>query len=373
MMSELRGVSSNDVAHLEHARALARRGWGRVHPNPLVGCVIVKDDHVVGEGYHELFGGPHAEIIALEEAKDRAEGATAYVTLEPCRHHGKTPPCARALVEAGISRVVFGARDPGAKSGGGAGLLRDGDVDVHGPTWSDQVGRAEHPAFFHAATHDTPYVAVKLAVSLDSSIAARPGERTQITGPEAGCEVHRLRTGFAAVMIGAGTLRIDNPRLTARTKAVDQSGVRRILLVPDASISSDAAIFEEADESPVHVFVRRGTSEVALERLEKAGAEINPVKTSPAGLDLDDVLRVCSDLGLHSILCEGGAKLANALLQERLVNRLYLFVAPTTLGSDGVPAFMENARDLIWSDFEPAFPPELHGRDTLIVLDRQEG
>lgn len=372
-MSELTGVSSNDLVHLEYARKLARRGWGQVHPNPLVGSVIVKDDHIVGEGYHEVFGGPHAEIIALEEAKGRAEGATAYVTLEPCGHHGKTPPCARALVEAGVSRVVFGARDPGAKSSGGASVLRDGEVDVLGPVWSDRVGRAENPAFFHAATHDSPYVALKLAVSLDSSIAARPGERTQITGPEAGCEVHRLRSGFDAVMVGAGTLRSDNPRLTVRSSAVGQSNLRRILLVPDASISHDAAIFEDSDHNPVHVFVRRGTSRVALERLEKAGVDINPVKSSEAGLDLDNVLKVCSDLGLHSILCEGGAKLANALLQERLVHRLYLFVAPTTLGAEGVPAFGENSRDLIWSDFEPAFPPELHGRDTLIVLDRQEG
>ena len=372
-MSELRGVSSNDVAYLEHARTLARRGWGQVHPNPLVGCVIVKDDHVVGEGYHKAFGGPHAEIIALEEARGRSKGATAYVTLEPCGHHGKTPPCARALVEAGISRVVFGARDPGVKSSGGASLLRDGDVDVLGPSWSDQVGRAENPAFFHAAIHDSPYVALKLAVTLDSAIAARPGERTQITGPEANCEVHRLRTGFDAVMVGAGTLRIDNPRLTARTAAVGQGNLRRILLVPDASISNDAAIFEDSDRNPIHLFVRQDASRVAMERLEKMGAHISPVGSSAAGLDLDDVLKVCSDLGLHSILCEGGAKLANVLLQERRVHRLYLFVAPTTFGSDGVPAFGERARDLVWNDFEPAFPPELHGRDTLIVLDRQGG
>ena len=365
-------ISSQDAMHLERACHLGRKGWGHVHPNPLVGCVIVSGDDTVGEGYHAVFGGPHAEIAALEQAKHRAEGATAYVSLEPCRHQGKTPPCAGALLGAGIKRVVFGARDPGAESGGGAEVLRAGGVEVVGPVWSDRTGRAENPAFFHTSQRETPFVALKLAMSMDGRIAARAGERTRVTGGEAEHESHRLRSGFDAIMVGAGTVRADNPRLTPRL--VSQAGEmpRRILLDAAATMPSDAAIFEDCELAPVHIFVAAEVSEAAMERREEAGAHVHPVPESKKGLDLDAVLAVCWDLGIHSILCEGGAQLAGSLLREGLVQRLYLFVAPTTYGSEGVDAFLSDAGGLDWDDFEPVGPPELFGRDTLMVLDRQE-
>lgn len=365
-------LSAEEVAHLERARALGRRGWGRVHPNPLVGCVIIRDGRTVGEGYHEVFGGPHAEIAALEQARGEARGATAYISLEPCNHHGKTPPCSQALLDAGVRRVVFGARDPDPEAAGGADAMRQGGIEVVGPVWSEREGRAENPAFFHAATRASPFVALKLAMSLDARIAVRKGERTQITGPEAEREVHRLRSGFEAIMVGAGTARVDDPRLTPRLAPTYRSAPGRIILDSDASVPSDAAVFDDLGEAPIHVFVRTEAPESAIERLEEAGAHVHPVRRGEDGLSLDDVLEVSWDIGIRSILCEGGSRLGAELLRERRVHRLYLFVAPITLGAAGVPAFPDDAQTLDWAEFEPALPPELHGRDVLMVLDRQQ-
>lgn len=343
-----------------------------MHPNPLVGCVIVRDGEVVGEGYHAAFGGPHAEIAALEAATLRAEGATVYVSLEPCRHQGQTPPCTDALLQAGVSRVVFGACEPSPEAGGGAEVLRAGGVEVAGPAFSDRAGRSENPAHYHLALHETPYVALKLAMSLDGRIAARPEQRTRVTGDEAERESHRLRTGFDAVMVGAGTVRADDPRLTPRLVPQGRAMPARVLLDADGSVPSSAAVFEDTDLAPVHVFVASEVSEGAMERLEAAGAHVHPVPAEGTRLDLDAVLLACREIGLRSILCEGGAQLAGSLLRAGHVQRLYLFVAPKSFGAEGVPAFLDDAGTLSWEDFEPAMAPGLFGRDTLMVLDRQD-
>jgi len=251
-------------------------------------------------------------------------------------------------------------------------VLRAGGVEVVGPVWSDRIARAENPAFFHTAQRATPFVALKLAMSMDGRIAARAGERTRVTGAEAERESHRLRSGFDAVMVGAGTVRADDPRLTPRLVSQVGEMPRRILLDATATMPLDAAIFEDCQRAPVHIFVAAEVSEAAMERLEEAGAHVHPVLESKNGLDLGAVLAVCWNLGIHSILCEGGARLAASLLGEELVQRLYLFVAPTTYGSEGVDAFLADAGDLDWEAFEPVGPPQLLGRDTLMVLDRQE-
>ncbi|MBM4184771.1 MAG: bifunctional diaminohydroxyphosphoribosylaminopyrimidine deaminase/5-amino-6-(5-phosphoribosylamino)uracil reductase RibD [Gemmatimonadetes bacterium] len=372
-MSKSDELSLADVAHLEWARKLGRRGWGHVHPNPLVGCVIVNGNRTVGEGWHRAFGGPHAEIVALEEALTQARGGTVYVSLEPCNHHGKTPPCAQALLAAGVRRVVFGARDPGSESGGGADNLRAGGVEVIGPVWSEGVGRAENPAFFHTARHASPFIALKLAMTLDARIAARAGERTRVTGLEAEREVHRLRTGFDAILVGAGTVRADDPRLTVRLVPTGREAPRRLVLDPDVTMPRGAAIFQDHATVPVHVFVREDVAEAQIERLEKAGAHVHPVGRAERGLDLDAVTAICWDVGVRSILCEGGSRLADTLLRERRAHRLYMFVAPDTYGAEGVAAFPPDAGSLRWDDFAPAHAPEQHGRDTLITLDRAEG
>lgn len=366
-------LTREDVAHLEWARTLARGGWGRVHPNPLVGCVIVRDGRLVGQGYHEEFGGPHAEIVALGEARSSAEGATAFVSLEPCNHEGKTPPCADALVRAGVSRVIYGVAEPGKREGGGADALRRSGIEVVGPVWGEQVGRAENPAFFHTHTHKTPYVALKLAMSLDGRIAGAPGERTRISGPEAEREVHRLRTGFDGVMVGSGTVRADDPRLTVREVSRGRTPVRRLILDARGELQANAALFDDIADAPVHVFTRQDVDEGDIERLESAGAQLHPVPHDQNGLELGAVLSVAWEIGVESILCEGGARLAASLLREDRVQRVYCMISPITLGSQGVAAFSEEAESLDWSRFSPALAPETHGRDTLIVLDREGG
>ena len=373
MAMDQEALNPEDLAHLEWARTLARRGWGRVHPNPLVGCVIVRDGRLVGQGYHREFGGPHAEIVALEEARSGAKGATVFVSLEPCNHDGKTPPCADALVRAGVSRVIYGVAEPGAHEGGGADTLRRAGVEVVGPVWGAQVGRSENPVFFHTHTHETPYVALKLAMSLDGRIASAPGERTRISGPEAEKEVHRLRTGFDGLLVGSGTVRADDPRLTVRMVPSGRTPLRRLILDARGELPATAALFEDVADAPVHVFTRQDVGESDIERLESAGAQVHPVPHDKEGLDLGAVLSVAREIGIESILCEGGAGLARSLLREGRVQRLYLIVAPITLGAQGVAAFSEHAETLDWSSFSPAVAPQTLGRDTLIVLDKEEG
>ena len=364
-------LSREDLAYLDWARKIARRGWGRVHPNPLVGCVLVLNNQIVGEGYHREFGGPHAEIIALEAAKSKAEGATAYVSLEPCNHEGKTPPCSQALVQAGIARVVYGVAEPGIKEGGGKDMLSQGGVEVIGPIWDSIIGRIENPSFFHSQTHGTPYIALKLALSLDGYIGIGGGVRTQITGVDAQREVHRLRTGFDAILIGTETLRVDNPRLTVRMAPRGRRPVRRLVLDARAELPSDAEIFDDVELNPLHIFTHQDASESEITRLELLGAHVHSVPRTNRGLDLESIMGVVQELGVQSVLCEGGAKLANSLIRKDLVQRLYLFIAPKTLGVGGIAAFSDGEETLKWEDFLPSLPPEMHGRDTLIVLDRK--
>ena len=364
-------LSREDLAYLDWARKIARRGWGRVHPNPLVGCVLVLNNQIVGEGYHREFGGPHAEIIALEDAKSKAEGATAYVSLEPCNHEGKTPPCSQALVQAGVARVVYGVAEPGINEGGGKDMLSRGGVEVIGPVWDSIAGQMENPSFFHSQTHGTPYIALKLALSLDGYIGIRGGVRTRITGVDAEREVHRLRTGFDAILIGTETMRVDNPRLTVRMASLGRRPVRRLVLDARAELPSDAAIFDDVELNPLHIFTHQDLSESEVTRLELLGAHVHSVPRTNRGLDLESIMGVVQELGVQSVLCEGGAKLANSLIRKDLVQRLYLFIAPKTLGVGGIAAFSDGEETLKWEDFLPSLPPEMHGRDTLIVLDRK--
>jgi len=371
-MTDSETLTAQEELYLERAKALAQQGWGMVQPNPMVGCVLVREDTVVGEGHHEVFGGPHAEIVALEIARSRADGATAYVSLEPCDHEGKTPPCSQALIQAGVRRVVFGAPDPTADAAGGAQTLREAGVEVVGPVWTPEEGRAQNPAFFHNARRQAPYVALKLAMTLDGRIAAGPGESTRITGVDAEREVHQLRRGYDAVLVGGETARTDDPRLTVRLVPPGLRPPRRMVLDSKAQLSTQSTLFQETG-SPLHVFTRRDVSEADLERLEEAGAHVHPIPHAPGGLDLASVMDVCWGMGVRSILCEGGGRLAGSLLRTGLAQRLYLFIAPSALGEKGVPAFPGDAQGLPWRDFHPVGSPQHLGRDTLLVFDRWEG
>ena len=358
---------SDDARWMARALELAGRGWGRVAPNPLVGAVIVREGELVGEGWHAEYGHPHAEVEALRAAGEAARGATAFMTLEPCSHHGKTPPCTDALLAAGIRRVVFAAADPNPRAAGGGGVLRAAGVEVEGGVLADEA-RDQNAPFFHAhspAGAERPFVALKLALTLDGRIADHAGSSVWITGEEARAEVHRLRAGFDAVAVGSGTALADDPKLTARGALEPRVAPVRVVFDRALRLPLESALVTTAREVPVTVVA--GT---VLPAEHAAALETRGVRVLRAG-DVHDGLRALREAGIGSLLVEGGATLASEMLRARVVDRLYLFYAPLLLGPGGLGAFagVENAaigdahrwRRLHTRSFGP---------DTLITLAR---
>ncbi len=316
-------------------------------------------------------GGPHAEVNAIRSAGESARGATAYVTLEPCSHHGQTPPCSEALLEAGVTRVVFGAPDPGEETGGGGELLASAGVEVVGPQPDVRPFHDVDPVFFYTSMYGRPYLALKLAVSLDGRIAARPGERTALTGDEANREVHRLRSGFDAAMVGGETARIDNPMLTVRYGLDPRIPPTSIVLDPSAALSPDTALFDKESRAPVLIFVGEDAPSERIDALKNVGAQVEVVPKADGGVSLETVLERCWSLGLRSVFCEGGGRLATALSREGWAQRFYLFQAPVTLGSQGVLAFPSGdstPEGLGWSS---KGEPIQFGPDVLLTYDRE--
>ncbi len=361
-----------DRDFLRRAITIGRNGWGRVHPNPMVGCVLVKGGEVVAEGWHEEVGGLHAEVHALARAGDTAKGSTAYVSLEPCNHHGRTPPCSKALLEGGIARVVYGAGDPGAESGGGHATLERSGLEVVGPVLSPDEARAENPSFFFNQERSATYLAVKLAQTFDGRIASNPGERTSITGREARRETHRLRAGFDAVMVGSTTVLVDDPLLTVREDVPLRVQPVRIILDSDAEVPASASIFRDVSEAPVIVFSSEEASDEAVRGLEEAGAAVYRLPRAGKGLSLRAALTVCWDKGIRSVFCEGGGELASTLIGEGWARRLYLFVAPFVLGEGAVPAFPGLVSNELWNAWQPVEPARHFGKDVLLTFDRAD-
>ncbi len=393
--------AGRDRAYLERAVLLGRRGWGQVHPNPLVGCVLVRpgregaEDRVVGEGWHRSWGGPHAEVEALAAARAAGEdprGTTAYVSLEPCNHQGKTPPCTMALRSAGVARVVFGATDPGVHSGGGGAALREEGIEVTGPLFTPVEARRENPAFFHAfgPERGRPWVVLKLALSADGFIAARPGERTPISGPEAQERVHHLRAGVDAVLVGGRTALVDDPLLTVRGTTRPRVPPLRVVLDPDGTLPADARLLHEG-EGDVVLFVGEevpgpgpvgaGSHTVRVERLPvdrspPAPADApalghDPVSGTVPRFDLGAVLGRLRALGVTALLCEGGGALASSLLRGELVDRLVLVQSERTLGPGGVPGLPDGvSTPLSGGAWTPVEEPMLLGPDRWRAWDR---
>jgi diaminohydroxyphosphoribosylaminopyrimidine deaminase / 5-amino-6-(5-phosphoribosylamino)uracil reductase len=353
---------------MRRALELARRGRAGTHPNPMVGAVIVHGGSVIGEGWHAEYGGPHAEVEAIRAAGDAARGATLYVTLEPCAHHGKTPPCTDALLAAGVSRVVFAAEDPTVEAGGGAAVLRAAGVDVTGGVERD-AARSLNIAFFRLHERGAPYVALKLAISLDGRIAAAPGRRTDITGSAAREETHRLRAAHDAILVGAGTVRADDPLLTVRGVARPGPGPPRqpvrVVLDTRATLDPASRLAATARETPTWVVCGEDAEERRTGRLEAAGVRVVRAPVRGALLDLRAVLAQLAAEGLRAIFVEGGAAVATGLLAAGLADRLYLFVAPSFLGHGGVPAF---ALDRPLTGWRHA-AADRHGADLLLTLD----
>jgi diaminohydroxyphosphoribosylaminopyrimidine deaminase / 5-amino-6-(5-phosphoribosylamino)uracil reductase len=308
------------------ALSLAARNLGQTWPNPAVGCVIVDQaGHVVGRGFTQRDGRPHAETEALKMAGARAKGATAYVTLEPCSHHGKTPPCAEALVAAGVKRCVAAIEDPDPRvSGRGLATLRDAGIAVETGVLADRA-RDLNAGFLTRVTKGRPLVALKLATSLDGRIATRAGESRWITGEEARAYGHRLRATHDAIAVGSGTVLADDPELTCRIPGLEHRSPVRLVFDRRGRIPVTAKVLTEVP--PTWIIGEQA-------RAVKNAAQFIEIAQNT---ELANVLTKLSDAGLTRILVEGGATLATAFLMAGLVDRLYWFRAPMTIGGDGLP------------------------------------
>lgn len=357
-------TADDHAAYMRRALDLARRGWGRVHPNPMVGAVIVSDGSVVGEGWHEEYGGAHAEINALREAGGAARGATLYVTLEPCAHHGKTPPCVDAIIASGVARVVYAVADPNTRARGGAERLRAAGIDIIGEVEAADA-RALNAQFFHLHEADSPYVALKFAMSLDAGIAKAPGVQTQLTGPAAITAMHRLRSGYDAVLIGIGTALTDDPLLTVREAPVRKPPVR-VIADTNARLPLTSQLVQTVSEAPVWVLCAEDAPQDRVVALSAAGVRVLRVPRDRDHIDLEQGIRTLGEEGVQAIFAEGGAELAGALLRLDLVQRLYIFLAPLFLGPGAVPAFgLGQPQRERWQ----ATSTEWLGSDVLVTMD----
>jgi len=330
---------NDDLLHMRAALALARRGLGNAWPNPAVGCVLVKDGRVIGRGWTQPGGRPHAETEALRRAGDAARGATAYVTLEPCSHHGRTPPCCEALAGAGIARVVMAMRDPDPRvNGRGLAMLRSAGIVVEEGLLEAEA-RALNAGFFRRIQAGMPVVTLKLASTLDGRIATASGESRWITGEAARREVHALRARHDAILVGSGTVLADDPDLTCRIPGMERVPMLRV--VADARLRTPEAsrLVQGAELAPVLIITAPGHPPAAQAPFIAAGADIVTVPAHAAGgLDLPSLLRALGRRGVTRVLAEGGAGLAAALLRQGLVDRLVWFHAPAVMGGDGHPA-----------------------------------
>lgn len=327
-------TQASDIRFMTLALALGRRGMGQVWPNPAVGCVIVKDGVIVGRGATQRGGRPHAERIALNQAEGDARGATAYVTLEPCAHTGKTPPCAEALVAAGIARVVVATGDPDPRvAGQGLAKLREAGIQVDIGIMRREAD-ADHAGFFKRVTAGRPSVTLKLASSLDGRIATASGESRWITGLQSRRAVHALRARHDAVLIGAGTARSDDPMLDVRDLGEVRQPVR-VIMSRDLHLPMNSRLAQTARQQPV--WLCHGP-DARTHDWQKIGAETIACDMSGNRIDPVSVLRALAARGITRVLCEGGGYLAAALLQAKLVDELVVFEAGVALGADGLPS-----------------------------------
>lgn len=331
-----------DAFYMARALELARKGVYSTHPNPRVGCVIVRDGTIVGEGWHVRAGEPHAEVHALRHAGDKARGATAYVTLEPCSHHGRTPPCADALLEAGVSRVVAAMQDPNPDVGG-RGLLRlmNAGVNVQSGVLQSEA-RAINKGFLKRMEHGLPYVRVKMAMSLDGRTAMASGESKWITGPEARSAVQRLRAQSSVVLTGADTVLSDDARLTVRPDELGLSAELTALAVtrPPLRVLIDGRLRVPLDAP----FFKAGSALVvtcaaasARERYHAEGHDMLALPSSGGHVDLRKLLVELAARGVNDVLVEAGPKLAGAFTRLGLVDEFQIFVAGKFMGSSARP------------------------------------
>lgn len=317
------------------ALELAARATGRTSPNPLVGAVVVKDGKIVGEGYHQQAGKPHAEVIALEAAGENARHATLYVTLEPCNHYGKTPPCTEAIIKSGISTVYTATLDPNPLvSGRGIERLKEAGIDVN-VGLLEQEARDLNQFFFKFVTRGLPFVALKTAMTLDGKIATHTGDSRWITNEKSREYVHQLRNTFDALMVGIGTVLKDDPRLN--TRLPHQEDTRDpVRLIIDARLETPTTsqILQTAGRQETIFYCLSGADPSRIKEFQSMGAEVVVIRDRSGRVPLEEVLRDVAQRGLISVLMEAGSQINAYALENRLVDKVYWFIAPRICGGD---------------------------------------
>jgi diaminohydroxyphosphoribosylaminopyrimidine deaminase / 5-amino-6-(5-phosphoribosylamino)uracil reductase len=355
-----------DLWHMRRALELAVRGQGFVEPNPMVGCVVARGAEIIGEGFHRQFGGPHAEVEALRIAGDRAAGATLYVTLEPCCHHGKTPPCTQAVLASGVRRVVVAQTDPFPQvQGGGIAALRAAGLTVEVGLLDDDARRLTAP-FRKLVISGRPWIIAKWAMTLDGKIATCGGESRWISGPQSRQIVHELRGRVDAIVVGRETVVRDDPLLTARPPGPRTA--LRVVLDTRASLDSRSRMVCTARETPVLVAVGQESTPADLLRLRNAGCEVFVCEGQSHAQRLDSLLAELGRRRLTNVLVEGGGRVLGSLLDARQIDEVHVFIAPKLFGGQAAPTAVAGAGISAVCDALRLEPPEVSrsGDDTYI-------
>jgi diaminohydroxyphosphoribosylaminopyrimidine deaminase / 5-amino-6-(5-phosphoribosylamino)uracil reductase len=344
----MNNFSAADHQHMARALRLARNGMTTAHPNPRVGCVLVRDGVVVGEGWHRAAGEAHAEVNALAAAGDRAHGATAYVTLEPCRRTGRTGPCTEALVRAGVAKVIFASTDPSQREAGQPSALEQAGIDVRGGLMEAEA-RKLNEGFLMRVSQQRPFVRLKVASSLDGATAMRSGESRWITGEAARRDVQRLRSISGAIMTGVGTIVADDPFLTVRDESQVLRQPLRVVIDSRLRIPAAARVFEQPGDTLIFCAEDRGR-----ETLEERGAAVYRVDTDRGRVNLAEVMRKLAELEVNDVLVEAGPLLSGSLLAGGHVDELVIYQAPHMMGSETMGIFTTPG----WTELRHRLPLE---------------
>jgi diaminohydroxyphosphoribosylaminopyrimidine deaminase/5-amino-6-(5-phosphoribosylamino)uracil reductase len=364
-------TASTDHRYMQLALTLGRRGLGRTWPNPAVGAVVVKDGIVLGRGWTQPGGRPHAEPQALAQAGEAARGATLYVTLEPCSHHGKTPPCADAIVAAGVARVVSALEDPNPEvAGQGHARLRAAGIAVDVGVCGEEA-RRHHAGHIRRITDGRPHVTLKLALSADGKIGAAGRKPVQITGEAVRAHVHMLRAQNDAVLIGVGTAIADDPQLTCRLPGMEARSPVRVVLDRHLRLPVGGYLARTARRHPLWIFCGEGGEPSGETLLRAEGAEIFRTAMVAQGLDLAAVLKELGRRGISRLMVEGGSRVAASFAAADLVDEIWLFRAPVTIGADGIDPFDGMEPDAVTGS--PRYrirASEVLGPDTLTIYER---
>ncbi|WP_461630954.1 bifunctional diaminohydroxyphosphoribosylaminopyrimidine deaminase/5-amino-6-(5-phosphoribosylamino)uracil reductase RibD [Labilibaculum euxinus] len=323
---------SKEYQYMQRAFELAKKGIGRVNPNPLVGAVIVRDNKIIGEGYHEFFGGPHAEVNAFRSATESVEGATMYVTLEPCSHYGKTPPCAEAIVKNRIGKVVIGMLDPNPLvAGKGVKLLEDNGIEVEYGYLCEELSQMNR-VFLKFIQNKIPYVVMKTAMTLDGKIASETGDSRWVSNEKSRARVHQLRNELAGIMIGVDTVIADDPMLTTRLGKGEGRNPVRIVVDSSARIPLESKILNTGVQSKTIVVVTDKADSVKIAQIEDLGNSVIIAKSRDGRVDLADLMVKLGSEGIDGILLEGGATLNFSALEAGIVDEVMSFIAPKIIG-----------------------------------------